>query len=52
MAPLKVSREEKLFQVVIHLLEKKTGQLTSGRTCVTLRSCGSQAVGHSLEMKG
>lgn len=44
MAPLKVSREEKLFQAAIHLLEKKTGQLTSGGTCITLQSCGTQVV--------
>lgn len=44
MAPLKVSREEKLFQVAIHLLEKKREQLTARGMCFTLQSSGTQVV--------
>lgn len=50
MAPLKASREEKLLQVAIHLLERKTEQLTSGGTCFALQSSGDTSCG--LEMKG
>lgn len=44
MAPLKANRKEKLLQVAIHLLEKKTEQLTCGGACFSLQSSGGQVV--------
>lgn len=43
-APLKASRVENLLQVTVHLLEKKTEQLTSGGACFALKSSGTQVV--------